>query len=144
MVARFSASVQTGPGAHPAFCTIDGGSFPGVKRPVRGADPPPHLQCRGLKLGTAIPLPALRALVACYRENLYLYYYSTLKRKLETELTMNMFRYTGCRENGAKGMGRKFQREQNVKGENSLELIIIRTSKGTKKVHTNRDRWNTS
>ena len=39
------------------------GSFPGVKRPGRGADP--HLQFRGLKLGRAIPLPALRALVAC-------------------------------------------------------------------------------
>jgi hypothetical protein len=37
----------------------------GVKRPGRGAAPPPHLQCRGLKLGRAIALPILRALVAC-------------------------------------------------------------------------------
>jgi hypothetical protein len=29
--ARFSAPVQTGPGAHPSSCTIDTGSFPGVK-----------------------------------------------------------------------------------------------------------------
>jgi len=29
--ARFSASVQTGPGAHPASCTMGTGSFPGVK-----------------------------------------------------------------------------------------------------------------
>ena len=29
--ARFSAPVQTGPGAHPASCTISTGSFPGVK-----------------------------------------------------------------------------------------------------------------
>jgi len=29
--ARFSAPVQTGPGAHPASCTMDTGSFPGVK-----------------------------------------------------------------------------------------------------------------
>jgi len=29
--ARFFAPVQTGPGAHPAFCTIGTGSFPGVK-----------------------------------------------------------------------------------------------------------------
>ena len=29
--ARFSAPVQTGPGAHPAFCTMGTGSFPGVK-----------------------------------------------------------------------------------------------------------------
>ena len=42
------------------------GSFPGVKWPGRGADPPhPHFQYRGLKKGRAIPLPTLRALVAC-------------------------------------------------------------------------------
>jgi hypothetical protein len=29
--ARFSAPVQTGPGANPAFCTMSTGSFPGVK-----------------------------------------------------------------------------------------------------------------
>jgi len=29
--ARFSAPVQTGPGAHPATCTMGTGSFPGVK-----------------------------------------------------------------------------------------------------------------
>ena len=29
--ARFSAPVQTGPGAHPASCTMCTGSFPGVK-----------------------------------------------------------------------------------------------------------------
>ena len=51
------------------------GTFPGVKRPGRGADPHPYLQCRGLKLGRAITLPTLRALVVCYMENLYLYLY---------------------------------------------------------------------
>jgi hypothetical protein len=30
-------------------------------------------------------------------------------------------------------MGRKCQREENAKGENSLEVIITRMSKGTKK-----------
>jgi hypothetical protein len=29
--ARFSATVQTGPEAHPDSCTMDTGSFPGVK-----------------------------------------------------------------------------------------------------------------
>ena len=52
---------------------------PGLSRGLSGRGvvltPHPHLQCRGLKLGRAIPLPALRALVACYRENLYLYLY---------------------------------------------------------------------
>jgi hypothetical protein len=39
--ARFFAHVQTGPGVHPASCTIGTGSFPGVKRPGLGADHPP-------------------------------------------------------------------------------------------------------
>jgi hypothetical protein len=38
---RFFPRIQTGPGAHPAFCTMGTGSFPGVKRPGRGADQPP-------------------------------------------------------------------------------------------------------
>ena len=37
--ARFSAPVQTGPGGHPASCTMGTGSFPRVKRPGRGANP---------------------------------------------------------------------------------------------------------
>ena len=39
--ARFSAPVQTGPGAHPASYTMVTGSSPGVKRPGRGVDHPP-------------------------------------------------------------------------------------------------------
>jgi hypothetical protein len=39
--ARFFAHVQTGPGAHPASCTMGTGCFLGVKRPGRGADQPP-------------------------------------------------------------------------------------------------------
>jgi hypothetical protein len=39
---RFSAPVQTGPGAHPASCTMGTGSFPGVKQARRGADHPPR------------------------------------------------------------------------------------------------------
>ena len=38
---RFSAPVQTGPGAHPASCTMGTGSFPGVKR-GRGVTLTPH------------------------------------------------------------------------------------------------------
>jgi hypothetical protein len=38
--ARFFAHVQTGPGAHPASCTMGTGSLSGVKRPRRGADNP--------------------------------------------------------------------------------------------------------
>ena len=45
--AIFSAPVQTGPGAHPASCTVGTGSFPGVKRPGCGADHPSPFKCRG-------------------------------------------------------------------------------------------------
>ena len=38
---EISATVQTGPGAHPASYTMGTWSFPGVKRPGRGADHPP-------------------------------------------------------------------------------------------------------
>jgi len=42
--ARFSAHVQTGPGAHPASYTMLTASFPQVKRPGRGVDhPPPYI-----------------------------------------------------------------------------------------------------
>ena len=38
--ARFSATVQTVPGAYPASYTMGTGSFPGVKRSERGVDHP--------------------------------------------------------------------------------------------------------
>ena len=39
--ARFPAHVQTGPGSHPASCTMGTGSFPGVKS-GRGVTLTPH------------------------------------------------------------------------------------------------------
>jgi hypothetical protein len=39
--AKFFAHVQTGPGAHPASCTMGTGKYLGVKRPGHGADHPP-------------------------------------------------------------------------------------------------------
>ena len=44
--ARFSASVQTGSGAHQASHTMGTGLFSGVKRPGRGVDHPPQLAPR--------------------------------------------------------------------------------------------------
>ena len=41
MEVRFSAPVQTGPGAQPASYTMGTGSFTEVKRPGRGVDHPP-------------------------------------------------------------------------------------------------------
>ena len=45
--ARFSALVQTGPGAHPASYTFGTGSSPGVKRP--GRDDHPHPSSAGVQ-----------------------------------------------------------------------------------------------
>ena len=42
--ARFSAPVQTVPGAHPASYAKDTGPFPGVKQPGCGVPHPPHLE----------------------------------------------------------------------------------------------------
>ena len=39
--ARFSAPIQTVPGAHPASYTMGTGSFSGEKQPGRGVDHPP-------------------------------------------------------------------------------------------------------
>jgi hypothetical protein len=49
------STVQTGPGANPASCTVGTGSFPGVKRPGRGAEHPPLVES-SLRMGRAIPL----------------------------------------------------------------------------------------
>ena len=62
--ARFSAPVQTDPGAHPASCVVGTGSFSVVKRPERGVDHPLHLAQR-LKReykNTSIPPLGLRGL----------------------------------------------------------------------------------
>jgi hypothetical protein len=44
--ARFSEPAQTSHEVHPVSYTIGTGSFPGVKRPRRGVDHPPHLAPR--------------------------------------------------------------------------------------------------
>ena len=59
--ARFSAPVQTSPGAHPAFCTMGTGSFPRVKS-GRGMLLTTHpLLVPRLWKSRAIPLPTLWA-----------------------------------------------------------------------------------
>jgi hypothetical protein len=72
--ARFSAPVQTGPAAHPASYTMGTGSFPGVKRPGRVVDHPPHLasRLRKEKRYTSTPPLGLRGL---FLGELFLYLY---------------------------------------------------------------------
>ena len=45
--AKFSAPVQTGPGAHPAFYVMGTVSFLFSKRPERGVDHPPQYSAEG-------------------------------------------------------------------------------------------------
>jgi hypothetical protein len=56
----FSHTSRLTLGAHQASCTMGTGSFPGLKRPRRGADHPPLLVPRSRK-STAIPLPPIWA-----------------------------------------------------------------------------------
>jgi hypothetical protein len=55
VVARFFAHVQTGPGAHPDFCTMGTGSFPGVNSRCVVLTSHPLLAPR-LRMSRAIPL----------------------------------------------------------------------------------------
>jgi hypothetical protein len=80
--ARFSAPVQTSPGAYPASCTMGTGSFPGVKS-SQGVMLTPHpLLVQWSRKGTAIPLLHLgavqpvRSLSACTRVHFTFFFMS--------------------------------------------------------------------
>jgi hypothetical protein len=86
--ARFSAPVQTGPGAHPAFCTICTRSFPGVKS-GRGVTLTPHLLVPLVKIGAIpiIPLWAVRSvhsLSACTRVHFTFTFYLFGRSRVHT------------------------------------------------------------
>ena len=83
MGARYCAPVQTGPGAHPASCTMGTRSFPGVKS-GRGVKLTPHpLLVPWLRKSRAIPLLPLwaarhvQSLSACTRVHLLYPYFIT-------------------------------------------------------------------
>jgi hypothetical protein len=77
--ARFFAYVQTGLGTHPASCTMGTGSFPGVKRPGRGAYHPPLLAPRSRK-SRAILLPP-SGLSSLLRGTFTFYYQAHCRRR---------------------------------------------------------------
>ena len=76
---RFSTPFQTGPGAHPASCTMGTGSFPGVKSGWGVTLTPHPLLVQWSRKSRAMPLSTLWAvrpvqrLSACTRGALYLY-----------------------------------------------------------------------
>ena len=75
--ARFSAPFQTGFGAHPAYCTMGTGSFPGVNS-GRGVTLTTHLLLvpRSWKSSTSTPLWAVRPLQSLSTCTVQLYLYS--------------------------------------------------------------------
>ena len=82
--ARFSEPVQTGPGAHPASCTMGTGSFPGGKeRPEREAEPSPPSSAV-VKKGQSYTFTPPMGRTACtepqclYKGALYLFLFGTL------------------------------------------------------------------
>ena len=76
---RFSAPVQTGPGAHPASCTMDTGSLPGVKNGRDGTLTPHPLLVPWSRKNRAIPLLCLwavrpvQSLSTCRRVHFYIH-----------------------------------------------------------------------
>ena len=70
--ARFSAPVQTGPGAHPTSCTMGTGSSPGGKeRPGRDDDPSPLLVPRSKNRVELYLYSPLRVFVAYKKGETY-------------------------------------------------------------------------
>ena len=121
--ARFSARVQTGPGAHPASCTMVTGSFPGVKSGRGVTLTPHHLLMPWSWKGRAIPLLILwavrpvQSLSACTRVTFtfYLYlpsiWYSFLRARVRLCL--------GCAEWG---------RQEGAEGQASNEVDLGRAA----------------
>jgi hypothetical protein len=66
--ARFSAPIQTGPGAYPASYAMGTGSFLGVKRPVCGVDHPLSSSAE-VKGRVELYLHYLWSFAACSRMN---------------------------------------------------------------------------
>ena len=62
---KFSAPLQTGPRAHPAYYTLDTGSFPGLKQPGHGIDHQP-LSSVEVKEIVELHVYPLWAFVACF------------------------------------------------------------------------------
>ena len=77
-VGRYFPPVQTGPGAHPAPCTMGIGYFPGLKSD-RGVTLTPHpLLVPWSWKSRAIPLPTLWATTGPVKGRLYFTFYMTM------------------------------------------------------------------
>jgi len=95
--ARFSAPVQTGPGAHPNSCTMGTGSSPGVKS-AWGVTLTPHpLLVPWSRKGRAIPLLPLwavrpvQSLSACTRVTFTFTFFLCFSSGPQEEIKANQF-----------------------------------------------------
>ena len=70
MGANSSANVKSGPGAHPASCTMGMGSFPGVKRVGCGVDHPTSYSGK-VKARVALCFQSPSDVIAVYKGNLF-------------------------------------------------------------------------
>ena len=97
MGARFSAPVQTGPGAHPASCTMGSGSFPVVESGLGVTLTPHPLLVPWSRKGRVIPLLPLwavrpvRSLSACTRVHFTFYFFDIKNHCLPIQCFMVMF-----------------------------------------------------
>lgn len=78
--ARIYARVQSGPGADPASCTVSTGTFPEVKRPMRGVNHAHHL------------VPRLKKVRSYTSTTFYSFHSKVLLRSYWKRLTIQVFR----------------------------------------------------
>ena len=139
--ARFSAPVQTGPGAYPASCTMGTGSFPGVNS-GRGATLTPHpLLVPWSWKGRAIPLLPLwavrpvQSLSACTMLHFTFLYVTESPRQISsgpfktdvnTALSTNSLAPTVASKTPRRETGRQFSARF---GEHVLSLTITKKKK---------------
>jgi len=89
---RFSAPLQTGPGAHPASYTMGTPYFPGVKQPECGVDHPPHRAPRLKKEYSYISTPPVSAFLVCSKVNFTIYTF-TLTLPLLCLISLSTFNF---------------------------------------------------
>jgi len=106
--ARFSAPVQTGPGAHPASCTMGTGSFPGVKSGRGVMLTPNRLLVPWSRKSRAIPLLPLwavqpvQSLSACTRVNCFYEQQKQFRWRFDHHADGELLPFSVQRKNGEK------------------------------------------
>ena len=100
---RFSAPVQTGPGAHPSSYAMGTWSFPGVKRPERDVDHPPPSRAEVkerlelyLYSSSHHSWPVLSWTLFCKKKNVVFYGYDLIPFSIVQHTTRCIILYSAC------------------------------------------------